>query len=140
MYRHLHHHRPAFLRGAVSLDAQVLRTDKNRFTVTVTGGGEPLGGADVMVYLADAFRNVSTTTIAADADGRVSVTVPPGQCIVAVEPIPYAGYWIMVADAPSSGSTVDCLPLAKAGGTGNSWWHDVMRIDSIHAACLPCPD
>ncbi len=83
-----------------------------------------------MVYLADAFRNVSTTTIAADADGRVSVTVPPGQCIVAVEPIPYAGYWIMVADAPSSGSTVDCLPLAKAGGTGNSWWHDVMRIDT----------
>lgn len=130
VYRHLHYHRPAFLRAAVAFDAQAVRAGENRFIVTVTGGGEPLSGAEVMLYLADAFRNVTTTTIAADANGRVSVALPPGRRIVAVEPIPYAGYWIMVADAPSSGSTVDCLPLTKSEPAGNGWWHDVMGIDT----------
>ena len=46
-----------------------------------------------------------------------------------VEPIPYAGYWIMLAEAPPSGSTIDCLPIAKAKSGGEGWWHDAMGVD-----------
>lgn len=46
---------------------------------------------------------------------------------MAVEPIPYAGYWIMVAEAPASNSRIDCLPIAKAPAAGNGWWHDAME-------------
>jgi len=130
VYRRLHRIHPAFLRGAIPLDIRSLRVNGNRFSITVTGGGRPLSGSQVMLYLADAFRNVTTATINADADGRVNVSVPRGRRIVAVEPIPYATYWIMVADGPASDSTVDCLAVPKAGPDGKGWWHDVMGVDT----------
>jgi subtilisin family serine protease len=130
VYRHLHRFRPPFLRAATPLDVQALRSEGNRFAISVTGRREPLAGAEVLLYFADRFRNVTTTTVTADAEGRVSLTVPTGRRLVAVEPIPYAGYWIMVAEAPANNSAIDCLPIAAAGPSGNGWWHDVMGIDT----------
>lgn len=131
VYRHLHAFHPPFLRGAAPLDAQLLKGRANRFTVSVTGGGQSLGNAEVMLYLADSSGNVSTTTVTADANGQVGVSVPAGRRIAAVEPIPYAGYWIMVAEAPASGSIIDCLPIAKAGRAGDGWWHGVMGVNTL---------
>jgi subtilisin len=133
VYRHLHRIHPAFLRGAAPLDLHALRRNGHSFNITVTGGREPLGGAQVMLYLADAFRNITTTMVEADADGRVRVSVPRGRRIIAVEPIPYAGYWITVADGPASGATVDCLPIPPAGADGAGWWHQAMGVDTTAA-------
>jgi hypothetical protein len=130
VYRRLHRARPAFLRGAAPLDAKVLKGGKSRFAISITAGGKPLSGAEVMLYLADSFRNVSTTTVTADDNGRVSISPSSGRRVVAVEPIPFAGFWIMVAEAPTSGSTIDCPPIGKAGPNGRGWWHDVMGIDT----------
>src|SRR5690349_12399630 len=133
VHRHLHRIRPALLRGATVFDARALGGNGNRFDVSVTGAGRPLGRAEVLLYLADAFRNITTATVHADAQGHVSVSVPRGRRIVAVEPIPYSTCWIMVADAPANGSTVDCLTIAEAGRNSNGWWHDVMGVDTTAA-------
>ena len=133
VHRHLHRIHPAFLRGATASDARALPGNGNRFNVSVTGAGRPLGGAEVLLYLADAFRNITTATVHADAQGHVSVSLPRGRRIVAVEPIPYSTCWIMVANAPANGSAVDCLTIAKAGRNGNGWWHDVMGVDTTAA-------
>jgi subtilisin len=130
VYRHLHHRHPPSLRHAVPFDVKTLFGEGPQFVVTITAGGNPLSGVNVMLYLSDAFRNITTTTVSADANGRVGLAVPFWQRVVAVEPIPYAAYWIMVADGPSSGDTVDCVPIAKAEAAGNGWWHDVMKIDT----------
>jgi subtilisin len=130
VYHHLHdHRRPAFLRRAVPLAAHALRGD-HRFGVTVTGHGQPLAGADVLVYVANAFGNISNTTIKADAHGHVSVNVPARRRIVAVEPIPYASCWIMLADAPVDGATIDCPAIPKATASGSGWWHEIMGVDT----------
>jgi hypothetical protein len=134
VYRHLHaHRRPGLLRGAVPLNVQKLGTTKKQFLATITAEGGPLSGIDVIVYLADAFGNVSTTTVTTDAGGRVNAGARSGQTIVGIEPIPYSSYWIMVANGPSSGSTIDCLPLAKADPNFSGWWHDVLGIDTAAA-------
>ena len=59
VYRRLHFHRlPGLLRRAVPLEARALRHTEDRFLVTITAGGQPLGGINVMVYLADSFGSV----------------------------------------------------------------------------------
>jgi subtilisin len=83
-----------------------------------------------MFYLSDSAGNVTTTTMIANANGQASVVVPRNSRVVAIEPIPYAAFWIMVDEGSTSGSTVDCLPVAKAPGSGNGWWHDAMGVDT----------
>jgi hypothetical protein len=132
VYHHLHVRRrahgfhPPFLRGATPLDTVALQGRANRFTVRVTAGGQPLGGADVILYFSDS----STTNVTADANGLVSFSLPAGRQVAAVEPIPYAAFWIMVAEGLASGSSVDCLPIPRAGPAGAGWWHDVMGVDT----------
>jgi subtilisin len=64
-----------------------------------------------------------------DKNGKASIGVPPGHVVSFVEPIPYAGFWIMLAEAPPSGSTIDCVPIAKSGPNGAGWWHEAMNVD-----------
>jgi subtilisin len=118
------------LRDALVVDANLVKGAKNKFTVKITAGGKPLGQAQVMIYFADSAGSVTTTTVTSDANGAVSVSVPSKRRVVAVEPIPYAGFWIMVAEGPSSGMTVDCLALTQAPKAANGWWHDVMQVDT----------
>ena len=59
VYRRLHFHRlPGLLRRAVPLEARALRHTEDQFLVTITAGGQPLGGINVMVYLANSFGSV----------------------------------------------------------------------------------
>ena len=133
VYRHLHRFAPLMFRRAVPLGKRVHHGSASVFQATVTGAGTALGGIDVMLYLSDASGHVTTTTVSANADGAVSMEVPAGHHVVAIEPIPYAGFWIMVADGPTSGATIDCLPIQKAGPAANGWWHDVMGVDTTAA-------
>ena len=132
VYRQLHHQRrPASLRRAAALDSQVLKTAKSSFILMITAGGRPLGGIDVIAYVRDSAGSPNPTMLRADANGRVQFSTPHGGRVVAVRPIPYADYWSMMAKARGTRSTVDCLPLVKAGPDGNGWWHDVMRVNTV---------
>lgn len=128
--RNLHLRTPIELRPAVPRTATAAMTaGAGKYTVRVTAGGKPLAKRDVMLYLRDPGGGVQTTTIQTDSKGKLTYPVPAGFQVAFVEPIPYAGYWIMLAAAPKSGSTIECVPIAKAAPGGKGWWHDAMNID-----------
>ncbi len=126
--RYLHRRVPVELRPAIPHTASP-KTKGTHYNLTFTAGGAPLPYTDVMLYLRDPGGQVQNTTVKSDAKGKLSFTVPNGFQIAFVEPIPYAGFWIMLAEAPPSGSTIDCLQIAKAEKGGKGWWHDVMGVD-----------
>ncbi len=130
--RNLHRRIPIELRPAAphTAAAAAVRAGTTTFSATiVAGGGKPLVGIDVMLYLRDPGGAIQTTTVKTKAKGKVSFPVPSGFQIAFVEPIPYAGFWIMLAEAPSWGATIDCTPIAKAMSGNRGWWHDAMNID-----------
>jgi subtilisin family serine protease len=125
--RNLHRRIPIELRPAMPL-AVTEKAGATSYKVTVTGGGKPLGNIQVMLYLRDPGGQVQTTTVNTNASGKLTLPLPRGFQIAFVEPIPYASFWIMLAEAPPSGSTIDCLPIAKAQAGGSGWWHGAMGV------------
>ena len=99
------------------------------YRVTIQASSQPLSDIEVMIYVRDSGGQTRVSTITTDAEGRAGLTLPSGGTIAFVEPIPFAGFWIMLAEAPPSGSTVNCTPIAKASANGGGWWHDAMGID-----------
>ena len=147
--RKLHYHRPAEVRDATP--HKMLAAGAQKYQVTITGGGAPLAGVDVTFYVADESGSVSTSTTQTDAEGHASIELAPGQTITFVEPIPYAGFWIMLAEAPPSGTTIDCAPVQRAPDNGRAWWHAVtktgasgdgagVKIGVIDTGCGPHPN
>lgn len=142
--RRLHRRIPIELRPAIPLavgaaapqgatTAKAAKATKSSkaagYHVTVTAGGAPLPHIDVMIYLRDTAGQIQTTTVQTNGKGKLSLAVPTGSDVAFVEPIPYAGFWIMLAEAPPSGSTIDCLPIAKPKPSGAGWWHERMNVD-----------
>ena len=128
--RSLHPPIPIELRPTIPHEVTTARVAaKTHYKVTVTGGGKPLANIKVMLYLRDPGGAVQNTTVSTDAKGVLNFTVPNGYHIAFVEPIPYASLWTMLAEAPASGSTIDCLPIAKPHVGGAGWWHEAMGID-----------
>jgi subtilisin family serine protease len=126
--RNLHRRVPIELQPAVP-HAVTAKAGATNYKLTVTAGGKPLRNIDVMLYLRDPAGQVQNVTVKTDAKGKLSFQVSSGFQMAFVEPIPYANFWIMLAEAPPSGSTIDCLPIAKAKAGGKGWWHDAMGVD-----------
>lgn len=126
--RNLHHRVPIEL-GTTMPHAATTKGGATNYKLTVIAGGKPLGKIDVMLYLRDPGGQVQIKTVKTNAKGKLSFPVPSGFQIAFVEPIPYASFWIMLAEAPPSGSTIDCVAIAKAQAGGNGWWHDAMGVD-----------
>lgn len=124
--RSLHRRTPPGF-GGLPMSA-IAQSAGSPYQVTVTGGGAPLVGIQVMVYFRDPSGQVKIQTVSSDNNGLAEVIVPPGHQIALVEPIPYAGFWIMLAQAPPCGSTIDCLPVARSEAGGSGWWHTAMGI------------
>lgn len=99
------------------------------YSVSITSAGKALSGIDVMFYVRDPGGHVRISTAKTDAQGHAQVNMQPGYIVMFVEPLPYAGAWIMFADAPPSGTAIDCLPIPKPSADGTGWWHDAMGID-----------
>jgi subtilisin len=99
------------------------------YQVTITAGGAALASTDVLLYLREPGGAIRVKRVRTDANGRMRAGVPLGLSIAFVEPIPTAGFWIMLASAPPSGSTIDCTAIAKSNSAGGGWWHDAMHID-----------
>jgi Subtilase family len=148
--RKLHHYRPAEVRDVTPRKAMAT-AGAGKYKVTIKGGGAPLVGIDVMFYVADQPGSVSTSTTQTNAKGQASIDLAPGQNITFVEPIPYAGFWIMLAEAPPSGTTIDCTSVERAPANGQGWWHAVTKtgnakdgaginIGVIDTGCGPHPN
>ncbi len=99
-----------------------------RYELAVTAGGAPLPRTKVMLYLRGPGGQIQDTTVETDAGGKLNFPVPEESVVAFVEPIPYAGFWTMLAEAPASGGTVDCVPIATAKTGGEGWWHDAMDV------------
>jgi len=126
--RNLHRHVPIELRPAMP-HAVTAMSGASTYSVTITAGGKPLAKIEVMLYLRDPGGQVQVKTVNSDSKGKVTLRVPSGYQIAFVEPIPLSGFWIMLAEAPPSGSTIDCLAIAKAQPGGSGWWHEAMGVD-----------
>jgi subtilisin len=128
--RNLHRRIPIELRPTLPHAVTTAKTaGSTSYKATITGGGKPLDNIQVMIYLRDPGGQVQNATVNTDSKGKVTFPVPRGYQVAFVEPIPYAGFWIMLAEAPPSGSTIDCLPIAKGKPGGSGWWHDAMGVD-----------
>src|SRR5229473_2419831 len=127
--RHLHHRMPIELRPTLPFATSTAAARRSAYEVIVTGNGKPLSSIDVLFYVRDPGRQIRTATVQTDNEGRARLAIPPGYLLAFVEPIPYSSFWIMLAEAPPSGSTVDCLAVAKAQAGGKGWWHDAMGVD-----------
>jgi subtilisin len=151
--RQLHYHRPAEVRDATPLAPRIAAAVNaaGQYQVSITAGGASLGNIDVMFYVADQSGHINTTTVHAPANGRAGISLTAGQRVVFVEPIPYAGSWIMLAEAPPSGSTVDCTPIVAAPANRQGWWHAVTKtgganqgqginVGVIDTGCGPHPN
>lgn len=128
--RQLVRRRPVELQGAIL--ASPLAAAAN-YSVVIRGNGAPLAGIEIYFYLQDAAGQRRLVKATTDAAGAAAIAVPQGQHVSFVEPIPYAGYWIMLVEAPPSGSAIDCIPIANASPNG-AWWHEVLGVDPQSAA------
>lgn len=126
-------HRVPFELAGMPHVASASSTKGTPYSVTITGGGKPLAGIEVMLYLRDPGGGIQDTSVKSNAKGKASFHVPPGYLVAFVEPIPYAEFWIMLVEAPPSGSTIDCLPIPNASASGNGWWHKAMNVDTAGA-------
>jgi subtilisin family serine protease len=131
VHRYLHRHQrvPIELRPVVPHAVTTAAAGGSAFKVTVKGNGAVLPRVDVILYLRDPGGQIQTKTVKTDAHGKVSFNVPAGFAVAFVEPIPYAGSWIMLDEGTVSGSTIDCTEIAKAAAGGGGWWHEAMGID-----------
>src|SRR5258708_5110817 len=86
---------------ALAAPAAAVAGPSTNFRVTINGGGNPLAGIQVMFYIRDAGGHMRIATSATNKKGQAQVSVPQGQVVSFVEPIPYSGFWIMLSDAPS---------------------------------------
>lgn len=94
---------------ASSAKASASKASASSNSVKVQAGGQALTGVQVMFYFSGSG---SYTTVTTDSQGVATLNVPAGSHVAMVEPIPNSGFWIMLTDAPASGSTIDCLPIA----------------------------
>jgi subtilisin len=99
------------------------------YQVKITGGGASLADIDVIVYLRDSAGRVQDKTVRTDKNGLIRFPLPSGSSVAFVEPIPYAGFWIMLSDAPRSGATIDCPAIPPASTRGGGWWHGALNVD-----------
>jgi subtilisin len=132
--RSLHRRTPIELAAASPMNGVALGGAAATYKVTIKGSGHALAGIEVMFYVRDASGHIQVATATTDKQGRAKINVPQASTVSFVEPIPYAGFWIMLAEAPPSGSTIDCLPIAKAANGGGAWWHSAMGVDVNAAA------
>lgn len=129
--RSLHgHRRPMqFAKSLPTSNVTLAAARSASFSFTAKGSGKVLPNIEALIYLRDNSGGVRNQKVKTDAQGRASLVIPSGSVVAAVEPIPYAANWIMIADAPSSGAIVDCLAIPPAPANGGGWWHDAMGID-----------
>lgn len=129
--RHVHDH-PRLLhpfgarKDEILADAAPAEKAPGTVTVRVTGGGEPLPGAQVSLVVTDGDGAPSTVDGVVGPDGSVSLEVGEGRTPALVYAVPAAAFWSMYVSGPGEEVAVDCPPLPREGPLG--WWHRIAGI------------
>ncbi len=94
--------------------------------VTIVGGGGPLAGAELTLYLRSGDGLQASAAATSDADGRARFAFSPVLTPAALSVVPAGGYWSLSVRGPRDGSIIDCPALPADGPVG--WWHEVVGI------------
>lgn len=92
--------------------------------VQVTGAGQPLHGALVLLFLRGPGQIERVLEQTTDATGRVGFSFSAFFQASGLVVAPAGGFWTMVVRAPAGNVLVDCLPLPATGPLG--WWHQAL--------------
>ena len=95
--------------------------------ITVTGGGRPLAGVAVILFLrglGGLRRQVEGVT---DATGRVALGYGPFWAPAGLVAVPPGGYWNVIERNVGSDNRLDCPPLPANGPMG--WWHRALGVN-----------
>ena len=126
--RALHTRTPLIMREAVPVAADGAdHAAAATYRVSITAGGNALVGIDVLFYLQDGSGQLKITQRQTDNGGWATVGLRAGMTVAMVEPVPYAGFWIVLVEAPPSGTNIDCPPIPRSGPAG--WWHTALGVD-----------
>ena len=101
-------------------------TGSATLAVTVLGGGAPLGGAELTLYLRSGDGVRTAASGVTDADGRARFAFPPLLTPAALVVVPANGFWSLSVRGPRDGQTVDCPALPADGPVG--WWHESVGV------------
>jgi subtilisin len=134
----VHHRVPPVAKLEAAEDIKDLRNYKNlmasarqRFVVTVLGGGKPLTDIKVVLYVRNRRGTILKARPRTNRQGQVRQSIPKGYTVAFIRPVPYAGFWSTLVAAPRSRNSmaIECPPLMPAGIDGGGWWHRVMGVD-----------
>src|SRR3954470_17313747 len=124
-------HFPAVLGAASGVAALFAPAGTQRsFTAVITGGGAPLRGADVLLFLVDSANRQTRLTQVSDAAGAVTFSYPAVLNTLGVIVEPAGGFWSMVFRGASNGATLDCPAIAAVGPI--DWWHRQIAIHQFN--------
>jgi hypothetical protein len=99
--------------------------------ITVTGAGQPLAFATVILYVRDLDGSKQMQTLT-DAAGHAEFTTANTAALSAYVVIPAGNFWTMVRRGPSSDEKIDCPPLPISGAL--EWWHNLLGITAYDPA------
>lgn len=111
-----------FAGDAAALDAGA----GTQLKVKITGGGNDLEGAEIVLYLRIPAPGTQPRKIKqmTSADGTATFNFSTIWTPAALVAVPPGGFWSMVVRGPQDGMVVDLLPLPQLGPLG--WWHNVV--------------
>lgn len=101
-------------------------------TIKVRGGGRPLEGAQVILFLRSPQNLGREIELITDASGVVQFQFSHFFSASALIVIPAGGFWPMVVRGPKRTMTVTTPPLPKAA-TFKGWWHRQMGVQRYNA-------
>jgi len=100
--------------------------------VKVRGGGKPLEGARVILFLRSSQNVGREIELVTNPSGEVNFRFSHFFSASALVIVPVGGFWPMVVRGPRRTTTVTMPPLPKAA-TFKGWWHRQMGIRSYNA-------
>lgn len=99
------------------------------FAIRVTGSGNPLRGAEVLLFLRGPIVVREPLTSLTNTGGTASFAIPMGFQASAAVASPAGNHWAMVLRNPTNNSIIDCPPIASVGQL--DWWHRLLGITTF---------
>lgn len=96
--------------------------------VTVAGGGDPLEGAEVVLFLRGSGGLSRELRAHTSSSGRADFEFNPTWTPTSLVVVPAGGFWSVVVRGPEDGMTVDVPPLPRNGPL--AWWHRALGMSN----------
>jgi subtilisin len=97
-------------------------------TVAVVGSGNPLAGAEVILFLRSSGGLARKLTATTSPLGQAIFNFSPIWMPTALVVVPAGGFWSVVVRGPADGMTITVPPLPQDGPL--AWWHRALGINN----------